>query len=94
MEVPSVDIVSGIAEKVVLKFEKVDCDIVNREEIADGDGVEREVVERVGIVPPLDDDSEDIVLDIPETVSVNVESKLVLEVLETEDSDEGVAMDV
>ncbi|KAJ3860822.1 hypothetical protein EV359DRAFT_66994 [Lentinula novae-zelandiae] len=94
MEVPSVDMVSEIAEKVVLKFEEVDCDIVNSEEIADGDGVEREVVEKVGIVPPLDDDSEDIVLDISETVSVNVESKLVLEVMETEDSDEGVAMDV
>ncbi|KAJ3879363.1 hypothetical protein F5051DRAFT_485322 [Lentinula edodes] len=92
MEVPSVDIVSEIAEKVVLKFEEVDCDIVDMEEIAD---VERgEVVEKVGIVPPLDDDSKDIVLDISEMVSVNVESKLVLGVMETEDSDGGVAMDV
>ncbi|KAH7869471.1 uncharacterized protein C8R40DRAFT_1268590 [Lentinula edodes] len=94
MEVPSVDIVSEIAEKVVLKFEEVDCDIVDMEEIADGDEVEREVVEKVGIVPPLDDDSKDIVLDISEIVSVDVESKLVLEVMETEDSDGGVAMDV
>ncbi|KAJ3809306.1 hypothetical protein F5876DRAFT_66582 [Lentinula aff. lateritia] len=64
------------------------------EEIADGDEVERKVVEKVGIVPPLDDDGKDIVLDISETVSVNVESKLVLEVMETEDSDGGAATEV
>ncbi|KAJ4495959.1 hypothetical protein C8J55DRAFT_495379 [Lentinula edodes] len=92
MEVPSVDIVSEIA----LRFEEVDCDMVNIEETAEREEVEveREVVRKFMVVLPLDDDSKDIVLDDSETVLVNVESKLVLGVMKAEDSDGGVAMDV